>query len=72
MVISAVSHEDLQVTVDGQPARLAIITEDGRVIAAGDLVAREARSVSINCYRQTLRGMGHLRVLGKPINEGGR
>ena len=38
VIISAVSHEGLSVTVDGKPARLAIITDDGRVIAAGDQV----------------------------------
>ena len=65
--ISAVSHEGLTVTVDGKPARLAVITEDGQVVAAGPEVAREAESVAVTCYRQMLQGKGWLRVLSKPI-----
>ena len=41
VVISAVSHEGLSVTVDGKAARLAILTDDGRVIAAGNQVAKD-------------------------------
>lgn len=67
VVITATIHEGLKVTANGKPARLAIITDDGQVIAAGAEVAREARSVSINLYRQALMGHGHLRVLSKPI-----
>lgn len=67
VVISAVVHEGLRVTVDGRPAQLAIVTEDGRIVAAGPEVAREARSVAINLYRNFLKGLGHLRVLSKPI-----
>ena len=67
VIISAVSHEGLSVTVDGKPARLAIITDDGRVIAAGDQVAREAEAVAVNNYRSFLQGKGFLRTLGQPI-----
>ena len=42
VVITAVAHEGLRVMVDGRPARLAIVTEDGTIVAAGDRVAREA------------------------------
>lgn len=73
ILISAVSHEGLSVTVDGKPARLAVINEAGEVIAAGDQVAREAEAVAVNNYRQFLQGKGYLRVVGKPIeasNEG--
>lgn len=62
VVITAVSHEGLKVTVDGKPARLAVVTEDGRVIAAGAEVAREAEAVALNCYRNFLKGQGHLVV----------
>jgi hypothetical protein len=62
VVITAVSHEGLKVTVNGKPARLAILSEDGRVIASGDDVAREAEAVALNCYRNFLQGQGHLRV----------
>ena len=67
VVISAVSHEGLSVTVDGKPARLAIVTDDGQVIASGDQVAREAEAVAVNSYREFLQGKGFLRVLSKPL-----
>lgn len=67
VVISAVAHEGLQVTVDGRPARLAIVTDTGEVVAAGHLVAREAEAVAVNSYRQLLQGRGHLRVISQPI-----
>lgn len=67
VVISAVSHEGLRVTVNGKPARLAILTDDGQVIAAGADVAREAEAVALNCYRNFLKGQGYLRVNSEPI-----
>ena len=70
VVISAVSHEGLSVTVDGRPARLAIVTDDGRVIAVGAQVAREAEAVAVNNYREFLKGKGFLRVMGNPIAAG--
>lgn len=70
VVISAVSHEGLSVTVNGKPARLAILTDDGQVIAAGDQVAREAEAVALNCYRNFLKGQGFLRVNSEPIIGG--
>ena len=70
VVISAVSHEGLTVTVNGKPARLAILTEDGQVIAVGDQVAREAEAVALNCYRNFLKGQGHLRVNSGPLSNG--
>lgn len=68
--ISAVSHEGLSVSINGKPGRLAIITEDGQVIAAGKDVAREAQAVAVNCYRNFLKGKGFLRSLSKPIQPG--
>jgi hypothetical protein len=67
VVISAVAHEGLTVTVNGKPARLAVVTEDGQVVAAGADVAREARAVAVNCYRAVMQGKGHLRVMGAPV-----
>jgi len=67
VVISAVAHEGLSVTVDGKHARLAIITDDGRVIAIGDQVAKEAEAVALNSYRNFLKGQGYLRVNSAPI-----
>lgn len=69
VVISAVSHEGLSVTVNGKPARLAILTDDGQVIAVGEQVAREAEAVALNCYRNFLKGQGHLRVNSEPFAE---
>ena len=70
VVIQAVTHEGLTVTVDGQPAQLAIITSDGRIIAAGKEVAAEARAVAVNSYRSFLKGQGHLRILSAPLTQG--
>lgn len=67
VVISAVSHEGLRVTVDGKPAKLAIVTDDGQVIASGEVVAREAEAVAVNCYRNILQGKGFLRVLSPSL-----
>lgn len=71
VVISAVSHEGLTVTVDGKPARLAIVTDDGEVIAVGKEVAREAAAVAVNNYRGFLKGQGHLRVFSPSIKGAG-
>jgi hypothetical protein len=72
VVISAVAHEGLSVTVDGKPAKLAVVLEDGTVVAAGKTVAKEAQAVAVNLYRQFLQGNGHLRVLSPAINPLGR
>jgi hypothetical protein len=69
VVITAVSHEGLRVSVDGKPARLAIVLDDGTVISAGDDVAREAEAVAVNCYRNILQGKGFLRVLSVPLKK---
>lgn len=69
--ISAVSHEGLRVMVDGKPARLAVISGDGSLIAIGEEVAREAEAVAVNSYRNMMAGRGFLRVLGKPIQPSG-
>lgn len=65
--IHAVSHELPQATYKGKPAQLAIITDDGQIIVAGASVARELEAAIVNCYRNTLKGLGHLRVQSKPI-----
>lgn len=68
VVISAVAHEGLSVTVNGKPGKLAILDEHGQVVAAGPLVASEAEAVAINMYRNTWIGQGYLRVFSKPID----
>ena len=69
VTISAVAHEDLTVLVDGEPAQLAVIDAEGKIVASGPAVAREARAVAVNCYRGFLEGTGRLRVHSKPINK---
>lgn len=69
VVIHATSHEGLLVQVDGKRARLAIIDDDGNILAAGAEVAREAEAVALNNYRNTLKGQGFLRSYSKPITK---
>lgn len=67
IVVSAVSHEGLSVTVDGRPARLAVVLDDGTVVAAGQQVAIEVEAVAVNCYRNMIQGQGFLRVISDPL-----
>ncbi len=67
VVICATSHQGLMVTVDGKPARLAIISDDGKVIAAGADVATEAEAVAVKNYRNFLMGEGFLKTLSNPL-----
>lgn len=67
IVVSAVSHEGLSVTIDGKPGRLAILNEAGEIVASGSQVASEVEAVALLNYRQFLQGKGYLRVVGKPI-----
>lgn len=69
IVIHAVAHEGLRVTVDGKPAQLAIVSADGEIIARGQDVADEAENVAVNSYRAFLLGRGHVRLMGKPIER---
>jgi len=62
VVIHATSHEGLLVDVDGKRGRLAIVDDEGNVVAAGPEVAREAEAVALNNYRNTLKGQGFLRT----------
>ena len=65
--ITAVAHEGLTVMVNGKPARLAILADDGTILAEGAEVAREVEAVAVNCYRALLKGQGHLRTMSNPI-----
>jgi hypothetical protein len=56
--IKARSFEGLRITANGRPARLAIIDDNGHVIAAGPEVANEAEAAAINGWRAVLRGEG--------------
>ncbi|WOB06563.1 hypothetical protein [Piscinibacter gummiphilus] len=69
VVVSSVAHVGLTVTVNGRPARLAIVAEDGRVVASGDDVAKEVEAVAVNSYRNLIKGQGHLRVFSNEIAQ---
>lgn len=69
VVISAVSHEGLRVSVNGKPARLAIVLDDGTLVAAGEQVAREAEAAAVNSYRSFLKGKGFLKVYSPPLKR---
>ncbi|KVM99930.1 hypothetical protein [Burkholderia stagnalis] len=67
--ISAVSFQGLQITTpDGEPATLAVIDMQGRIIDSGPKVMRAVWDVAIRSYRNFLIGSGHLRVLSKPAS----
>ncbi|KVT03386.1 hypothetical protein WT24_27135 [Burkholderia sp. MSMB1078WGS] len=67
--ISAVSFQGLSiVTPDGQPATLAVLDQNGKIIEAGPAVTRAVREIAIRSYRNFLIGSGHLRVLTKPAS----
>lgn len=65
--ITAVSHQPPQATYQGRPVRLAIVDDNGQILAAGIDVAKEVEATVINCYRNTLKGQGFLRVHSQPI-----
>lgn len=70
IVICATGHEGLMVFSEGRRVRLAVIDDDGQVLAAGDDVAREAEAVAVNSYRNFLKGKGYLRTMSKPLDVG--
>lgn len=61
--MTGAAHEGLHVTtIDGRPARLAIIDDDGNILEAGDQVAAAAWRTTACVLRNFLRGLGHLRL----------
>lgn len=68
--IMAVAHEGLRATFNGHPAMLAIVSQDGQILASGAQVAIEAEAVAVNNYRNFLKGKGHLRILSNPLATG--
>lgn len=62
LYITAVSHELPRAIFNGRSVRLAIIDDDGQVIASGPEVAREFEATVINCHRNALKGQGFLRI----------
>ncbi|TGP42831.1 hypothetical protein EN871_18045 [bacterium M00.F.Ca.ET.228.01.1.1] len=68
--ISAVSYQGLNVTTSsGEPAMLAVIDMQGRILDAGPQVARAVWRIALESYRNFLMGEGHLRVLCKPPEQ---
>ncbi|MCA8328476.1 MULTISPECIES: hypothetical protein [Burkholderia] len=67
--ISAVSFQGLSiVTPDGNPATLAVVDQNGKIVEAGPDVTRAVWEIAIRSYRNFLIGSGHLRVLSKPMS----
>ncbi|WP_321789376.1 hypothetical protein [Burkholderia pyrrocinia] len=65
--ISAVSFQGLSVvTPDGNPATLAVVDQNGKIVEAGPAVTRAVWDIAIRSYRNFLIGSGHLRVLTQP------
>lgn len=66
---SATAHTDLSVHVGGKPAKLAVITEDGTVVASGAKVAKSAAWVTLNTYRNFLQGKGFIKVVTEGLKK---
>ena len=62
ITITASATTGLKVTVGGKPAHLAVVLEDGTVVAAGPEVARGAEQAAQDSLRQFWRGAGHLSI----------
>ncbi|KQT10814.1 hypothetical protein [Ramlibacter sp. Leaf400] len=65
VIISASGINGISVTVNGRTARLAVVTADGEIVT-GDAIAKEVFNVSVNAYRDFLRGMGYLHTHSTP------
>ncbi|MEX6677961.1 hypothetical protein QWI18_18760 [Pseudomonas sp. W2Oct36] len=67
-VIKGVVYEGFTCsTRAGNRLRLALVDDNGNVVAAGAEVEREAWSVCIQVQHNFWIGQGHLRVLSKPV-----
>jgi len=71
--ISGVSFDGLTITApDGKPARLAVIDEAGNIIEAGESISAAVWNVAIECHRQFLIGLGHLKIHSEPTGVRGK
>lgn len=61
--IEGVSHEPLRVSIDGRPARLAILDESGQIVAEGADVQRECAAVIVGVLHNFWRCQGWQKVL---------
>ena len=65
--IQAVVHAGLAASYQGQPAPIASVDMNEKVIAIGKEVATQALAGTINCRRNVLKGQSHFRLLSAPI-----
>lgn len=69
MQLSAVVHEGIRIDhPEGKTCRIAIIDENGQVVAGGEDVTKAVFDVAIGAFQNLLKARGHLRTYSKPIN----
>ena len=69
MQLSAVVHEGIRIDhPEGKICRIAIIDENGQVVAGGEDVTKAVFDVAIGAFQNLLKARGHLRTYSKPIN----
>ena len=69
MQLSAVVHEGIRIDhPEGKPCRIAIIDENGQVVAGGEDVTKAVFDVAIAAFQNLLKARGHMRTYSKPIN----
>ena len=61
--IIASTTEGVRVTAHGRPAELAIVTPEGLVLVSGPDVAEAVEQVSVEAFRNLLRGQGHVKTV---------
>ena len=66
--LQASANDGLQALVDGRPVRLAVVDDDGTVLAVGAGVAQAAEASSVEAYRLLLRAQGHLLAVSGPVS----
>jgi hypothetical protein len=59
--VRAVVHTGISITAHGRPARLAILGEDGSVIAEGQAVADAVEAAAVNAFSDALKVSGRVR-----------
>lgn len=66
-IIEAQAHTRYRIrTADGRAARLAIIDDDGNILAAGDQVSKDAWDIAQECHENLWQGQGFLTVTTLP------
>ena len=67
--LQASANDGLQALLDGRPVRLAVVDDDGTVLAVGAGVAQAAEASSVEAYRLLLRAQGHLLAVSGPVSS---